>query len=379
MLAGIAAGSTCSCSCCSVRAAESWEAAAHAECGVLLDAPADCEHTCAPASGSDDVDMTRFCFDSCRPTSHNVHSACVLAAQDEPVVREEVRAVAAPSVDAGAARGGMSDEADKETIEVAMLRENKRLGAVRKRKAEAAAKVARAPSERDALAKQAPPATARQLDAAKSAMLSAKTRAKAAGNAARRAKESYELVMRSSREMSEYAGKMVLDEIKREAAETSTKALKIRNDYVKAAQDNAVNSAVAAAAPYKQAAKVAVSTAATWNLRANEFAASAGALKSQAAQLADSAHTYTETQDFEDAQTFMRQAHQVTEESQAMADRADAAHKQANDLQGTLNWYTVAGRGMAAATLANSMPYDVAPPPLPPPVFLQTRDARQTE
>merc|ERR1719443_9127 len=85
--------------------------------------------------------------------------------------------------------------------------------------------------------KQAADVTPTQLQLAKAAMLEAKVHAKATGAAARRAKESYELAMRSSREMAEYAGKLVYEEIQREAGEQAKKALKIRNDYVKAAQE----------------------------------------------------------------------------------------------------------------------------------------------
>jgi hypothetical protein len=212
--------------------------------------------------------------------------------------------------------------------------------------------------------------TPTQLQLAKSAMLEAKVHAKAAGAAARRAKESYELATRSAREMAEYAGRLAYDEIQREAGEQSKQALKIRNDYVAAAQKAGIANAKAAAAPYKKAAVVATNTAAMWNMRAGEFAASAGALKSQASGMAADAQKYTETQDWADAESFSRQAHQLVAQSQEFADRADAAHTQANAIQQTMNWYALAGRGTAASVLAGSMPYDVPPPPLPNTVFL---------
>merc|ERR1719473_756368 len=218
--------------------------------------------------------------------------------------------------------------------------------------------------------KQAPEVTPTQLQLAKAAMLEAKTHAKAAGAAARRAKESYELAMRSSREMAEYAGRLAYDEVQREAGEQAKKALKIRNDYVKAAQDAGIANAKAAAAPYKKAAVVATNTAAMWNLRANEFASAAGSLKGQAEKMAGDAAKYTDTEDWSDAEGFSRQAHQLVAQSQEMAGRADSAHVQANDIQKTMNWYGLAGRGAAASALAGSMPYDVPPPPLPNTVFL---------
>merc|ERR1719473_1035636 len=159
--------------------------------------------------------------------------------------------------------------------------------------------------------KQAPEVTPTQLQLAKAAMLEAKTHAKAAGAAARRAKESYELALRSSREMAEYAGRLAYDEVQREAGEQAKKALKIRNDYVKAAQDAGIANAKAAAAPYKKAAVVATNTAAMWNLRANEFASAAGALKGQAEKMAGDASKYTETEDWSDAETFSRQAEKM--------------------------------------------------------------------
>jgi len=230
---------------------------------------------------------------------------------------------------------------------------------------------ARAAPRKAALLRQSPAEPSpTQLQLAKAAMLEAKVHAKAAGAAARRAKESYELAMRSSREMAEYAGKLVYEEIQREAGEQAKKALKIRNDYVKAAQEAGIANAKGASAPYKKAAQTAVNTAGMWNLRAGEFASAAGALKSQATAMAGDAQKYTETEDYADAEMYSRQAHQLVAQSQEMADRADAAHKQANDIQSTLNWYALAGRGAAASALAGSMPYDVPPPPLPATVFL---------
>jgi hypothetical protein len=170
--------------------------------------------------------------------------------------------------------------------------------------------------------------------------------------------------------MAEYAGRLAYDEVQREAGEQAKKALKIRNDYVKAAQDAGIANAKAAAAPYKKAAVVATNTAAMWNLRANEFGSAAGALKGQAEKMAGDASKYTETEDWSDAEQFSRQAHQLVAQSQEMAGRADSAHTQANDIQKTMNWYGLAGRGAAASALAGSMPYDVAPPPLPNTVFL---------
>merc|ERR1719274_232872 len=254
-----------------------------------------------------------------------------------------------------------------------MLKEASMRRAAAQKKALSKAPVEKAQSANALLHKKQPVAevTPTQLQLAKAAMLEAKTHAKAAGAAARRAKQSYELAIRSSREMAEYAGRLAYDEVQREAGEQAKKALKIRNDYVKAAQDAGIANAKAAAAPYKKAAVVATNTAAMWNLRANEFASSAGALKGQAEKMAGDAAKYTETEDWSDAEQFSRQAHQLVAQSQEMAARADSSHTQANDIQKTMNWYALAGRGAAASALAGSMPYDVAPPPLPNTVFLQ--------
>ena len=51
------------------------------------------------------------------------------------------------------------------------------------------------------------------------------------------------------------------EEIQREAGEQAKKALKIRNDYVKAAQEAGIANAKGASAPYKKGAQTAVNTA----------------------------------------------------------------------------------------------------------------------
>merc|ERR1719453_449417 len=164
---------------------------------------------------------------------------------------------------------------------------------------------------------------------------------------------------------------MIYDEVQREAGEESKKAMDIRVKYQNDAQAAAIKTAEATAAPYKAAAKTAAGTALMWNLRANEFATSAGQLKQQAQETGQAAQKYIDTQDYSDAEDFMRQSHQLIEQSQAMSQRAEQAHATANDIQSTLNWYAIAGRGAAAKMMANAMPYDVPPPALPNTVFLQ--------
>lgn len=363
-VATVAGATPCTCSCCGVRAAAQWEQ--HAACTLL---GGDCSGECA-ADSRPSASYEQFCFEDCAPSA----GACALAQKLDHELPDEVKTPeralpASPEAQQEAQTlGGSGPEAaaDAHMLEEQALRAK-------------AAKIRRAPKEKGfaaaspkaALLHQQPAGpTPTQLAMAKASMLEAKVHAKAAGAAARRAKESYELSLRSSREMAEYAGRLVYQEIQREAGEQAKKALQIRQDYVKAAQDAAVANAKGAAAPYKKAAGVAVNTAGMWNLRAGEFAGSAGALKSQAETMAKDAQKYTDTQDWADAEMYKRQAHQLVAQSNEMADRADAAHKQANDIQSSLNWYALAGRGAAASALAGSMPYDVAPPPLPNTVFL---------
>jgi len=366
LIASARAATPCNCGCCAVRTAEAPAADpvrdGAAECALQTET---CSGECEP-EGSALVEYARFCFEDCRPSSHDEGGQCVLISSLDQPIEETVRAIDVGPADTSSSRGGQS-----ESDEQAMLKEASLRRAAAQKKA-----MSKAPKENAQKAtallhqKQAPEVTPTQLQLAKAAMLEAKTHAKAAGAAARRAKESYELALRSAREMAEYAGRLAYDEVQREAGEQAKKALKIRNDYVKAAQDAGIANAKAAAAPYKKMAVTATNTAAMWNLRANEFAGAAGALKGQAEKMARDAAKYTETEDWSDAETFSRQAHQLVTQSQEMADRADSAHTQANEIQKTMNWYSLAGRGAAASALAGSMPYDVPPPPLPNTVFL---------
>lgn len=346
-------GGMCSCECCGVRPAEKWEQAV--QCALFPDHAPECASECT--DGEKTSDYARWCFGSCKPASRDTAAACVRIVDDDttPLV-----AAVMPPPPADTSRGGETGELDRRLLEPAPV----------PRKA--------APlREPQVLVKKAVSVSPTELELAKASMMQAKVHAKAAGAAARRAKESYELVLRSSREMAEYAGRMTYDEIQREAGEQSKKAMDIRAKYVKDAQDAAIKAAEGAAAPYKQGAKTAVKTAGLWNMRAGEFAASAGALKAQAEQMGKDAQTYTATQDYADAESFNRQAHQLVEQSKGMADSAASANNQANEIQGTLNWYSLAGRGAAATVLAMSMPYDVPPPALPNTVFLQRSEHTQ--
>jgi len=370
LAAGVAA--ECSCDCCGVQAAPAWEKTkGSVECASLQTEA--CSTQCqAPSELSGGLlDYSPFCFDNCVPSSHEKASLCVQTKVLDTAQQKTVGAIETPPVEPDA-RGGAPIDID------ATLIANERMLRMKK------AKLRKAPTEtgkvpQHALASKKADASPNELQMAKAAYLESKVHAKAAGAAARRAKESYELVKRSAREMSEYAGRMVYDEIQREAGEQSKKALDIRMAYVKGAQDTGIQNAKNAAAPYKTAAKVAAKDAADWNMRASELAASAGALKGQGEQMSKDATTYMGTQDYNDAEMYSRQAHQLIGQSQTMAGRADAAHAQAQEIQATLNWYALAGRGMAATALAGSMPYDVPPPPLPNTVFLQTREEREHE
>ena len=58
-------------------------------------------------------------------------------------------------------------------------------------------------------------------------------------------------------------------------------------------------------------AVTATNTAAMWNLRANEFAGAAGALKGQAEKMASDAAKYTETEDW--SENCSRHYHKVSD------------------------------------------------------------------
>merc|ERR1719160_1598281 len=100
-------------------------------------------------------------------------------------------------------------------------------------------------------AQQAPGAIS--LPMAKGDMIAAMMHAKAAGEAARLAKETYEQVMAAPRRAAEEAGKATMDEIKREAGEQAKEALLIRLKYEEKAKNSAIKKAIGKAMAYRKA------------------------------------------------------------------------------------------------------------------------------
>merc|ERR1719159_214751 len=124
------------------------------------------------------------------------------------------------------------------------------------------------------------------LALAKGDMLEAMMHAKAAGQAAMIAKESYEKALRATRQAAEDAGKAVIKEIKREGGEQAKETLEIRNQYEAAAKANAVAAALGLAQVYYNAMGTAANTAFIWSVRAGQIAGAAASRKALAAKLA---------------------------------------------------------------------------------------------
>merc|ERR1719487_659765 len=101
--------------------------------------------------------------------------------------------------------------------------------------------------------RQAPPGGGVSLPLAKGDMIAAMMHAKAAGEAARIAKEAYEQVMAAPRLAAEDSGKATLAEIKREAGEQAKEALLIRLKYEENAKNTAIKNALGVAMMYKKA------------------------------------------------------------------------------------------------------------------------------
>merc|ERR1719265_2966424 len=95
------------------------------------------------------------------------------------------------------------------------------------------------------VAQQQAPGGGISLPLAKGDMIAAMMHAKAAGEAARIAKETYEQVMAAPRRAAEEAGKATMDEIKREAGEQAKEALLIRLKYEEKAKNTAIKKALA--------------------------------------------------------------------------------------------------------------------------------------
>jgi hypothetical protein len=203
------------------------------------------------------------------------------------------------------------------------------------------------------------------LPLAKAQMIEAMTKAKAAGEAAMIAKESYERILRSSRTAAVEAGKATLKEIKREAGEQAKLAVEIRMRYEAAAKENARKAAVGIAKVYKDALLKTQGVAALWAERANEYGTAAGQRKKMAADLHAEAFKYGASQEFKMARDTQMQAHQAMDQAAAFAKVAKSSWDQSVAINNGLKWYAYAETAAAANMLAKAMPPDVPPPDMP--------------
>jgi len=213
--------------------------------------------------------------------------------------------------------------------------------------------------------RQAPDNSGAVLPLAKAQMIEAMTKAKAAGQAAMIAKESYERVMRSARQAAVEAGKATIKEIKREAGEQAKMAVQIRERYEAAAKENARKAAIGIAQVYKDALMKTQGIAALWAERANEYGTAAGQRKKMASDLASEAFKYGANQDFNMARDANMQAHQAMDQAAAFAKTAKSSWDQSVAINNGLKWYAYAEQAAAANMLAKAMPPDVPPPDLP--------------
>merc|ERR1719335_77064 len=210
-----------------------------------------------------------------------------------------------------------------------------------------------------------PLSAAASIALAKGDMLEAMMHAKAAGQAAMIAKESYELSLRATREAAEDAGKSVIKEIKREGGEQAKEALEIHSQYVSAAKANAIAAALGIAQVYYDNMHMAMMTAKNWGIRAGQIAAAAASRKALAEKLADNANKYMSLSEYDLARDENFQAHQAMDQAEGFAKMADSAYHQAQAIQKTQKWYVYGEQAAAANMLAASMPPDVAPPGMP--------------
>merc|ERR1719198_731296 len=115
--------------------------------------------------GSALVEYARFCFEDCRPSSHDEGGQCVLISSLDKPIEQTVRAIDAGSVDTSSSRGGQS-EADEQ----AMLKEASLRRAAAQKKALSKAPVEKAQTANTLLhKKQAVDVTPTQLQLAKAA------------------------------------------------------------------------------------------------------------------------------------------------------------------------------------------------------------------
>jgi hypothetical protein len=210
-----------------------------------------------------------------------------------------------------------------------------------------------------------PLSAAASIALAKGDMLEAMMHAKAAGQAAMIAKESYEKTLRATREAAEDAGKAIIKEIKREGGEQAKEALQANQQYQAAAKANAIAAALGIAQVYYDAMGVAMNTAMVWGIRAGQIAGAANARKALASQLADRAQKYMDLSEYDLARDSNFLAHQALDQAEGFAKMADSAYHQAQAIQTSQKWYAWAEESAAANMLAASMPPDVPPPGMP--------------
>mmetsp|Transcript_23662 Transcript_23662/g.52097 ORF Transcript_23662/g.52097 Transcript_23662/m.52097 type:complete len:270 (-) Transcript_23662:86-895(-) len=204
------------------------------------------------------------------------------------------------------------------------------------------------------------------LSQAQEAYMSAYVEAEAAGEAARQAKQAYEAIHGVVFKYAEAASEMVMSEVQREASEDAKKALVIRKNFEKAANDNAQEAAISIAKVYKKAQTVAEETAATWAMRAQEYTDAAVKRKALAMEEQENAQKSMDNKDFGDAKNRILLSHQFMDQAEDFLNRAKSAHKQADQINQGVRWYMWAERQAAMSTLAASMPLELPPPPLPP-------------
>jgi len=281
------------------------------------------------------VDYTNFCFTACHPEGKglDVDSQCLEnVAGDYPEIPSQPKVASLYSASA------MSKRAP---VDQAMTQTGQQLN-------------------------QPPDNSGAVLPLAKAQMIEAMVKAKAAGEAAMIAKESYERILRSSRQSAVQASKATLKEIKREAGEQAKLAVQIRERYEAAAKENARKAAIGIAKVYKNALTKTQGIAALWAERANEYATAAGQRKKMANDLSVDAFKYGASQEFKMARDTNMQAHQAMDQAAAFARTAKSAWDQSVAINNGLEWYSYAETAAAANMLAKAMPPDVPPPDLPP-------------
>lgn len=156
-----------------------------------------------------------------------------------------------------------------------------------------------------------------------------------------------------------------MDEIKREARDTATRAKNIREKYEAAAVKNAQNAAVGIATVYKNAFKKAQSVGGTWDIRSHEYATAGTQRKALAKEYEARANNFLSTKEYGESKRYLLQAQQAVKQAEGFDAQAQAAHEQATKIITGLNWYTYAEYAAAANALAANTPPDVAVPGLP--------------